>query len=65
MRYLATIHAVDVMTTVHVVVNVRAQNTRDATWSTVADKVLCLNGVGETDPAEWLRDVLIQLLEDT
>lgn len=65
MRYLATIHAVDVMTTVSVTVSIRAQESSEHTWETVRAMHFNFPGTGEDDPTLWIRDVCIAVLEAT
>jgi len=64
MRYVASIHAYDVMDQVWVSAVVREYGS-DPLSTTV--EVIALSdtfaGVGEPDPREWLRDCLIGLLE--
>lgn len=64
MHYTATINAWDVMDTVHVTARVQATT---GTGETPIERVLSasttVSGVGETDPREWLVDVLVALLE--
>lgn len=64
MHYTATINAWDVMDTVHVTATVRAT---PGIGETPPERALSasttVSGVGETDPREWLVDVLVALLE--
>lgn len=64
MRYLATVHAVDVMDTISTSVSIRAQNNSEADWRTLFTHTSTVAGVGEDQPLEWLRDALIALLEE-
>lgn len=65
MRYLATIHAVDVMTTVSVTVNMRAQKSSEHPWETLRTLHFDFPGTGEDDETLWIRDVCIAVLEAT
>ena len=64
MYYLAGISAYDALTTVVVHVSVKTRMEElDGQLGVVFDLTTSLDGVGETDPVEWLRDALVQLLE--
>lgn len=64
MRYVAQVHAYDVMDQVWVAATIRDHSTA---LGESAVEVLALSdtfaGVGEPDPREWLRDALVGLLE--
>jgi len=65
MWYVATINAYDALDRVVVAAVVRA--TAGAVGDPVVDvlhHVCTINGVGEDDEREWLRDALVGLLED-
>ncbi len=64
MYYLATINAYDALDRVVVAAVVRA--TAGAVGDPISDVAQCvvtIPGVGEDDPAQWLRDALVGLLE--
>jgi len=64
MYYIATAHAYDVMDTVTVTAEVRSvPGTGETPTACVLRATTTLSGVGETDPREWLVDVLVALLE--
>ena len=64
MHYIATAHAYDVMDAVHITAEVRhVPGERESTTSAVLRATTTVSGVGETDPARWLMDVLVALLE--
>lgn len=65
MWYVATINAYDALDRVVVAAVVRA--TAGGVGDPIEDVVQCvatIDGVGEDDPREWLRDALVGLLED-
>jgi len=66
MRYIATLHAYDVMSTQHVTLSVR-EYPDDPSWSpsTVFECTTTVPGTGENDPRQWLVDALVGLLEAT
>lgn len=65
MWYSATVHAYDVMDRVQITARVTVLTPGpDQTISPVIVFSTTLEGVGEADPQEWLRDALIGLLED-
>lgn len=64
MYYIASISAYDALTTVVVHASVKTRmDELDGRLGVVFDLTTSLDGVGETDPVEWLRDALVQLLE--
>lgn len=66
MRYEARVTAYDVMDQVWVGVTVHSQEDVLSTGSSVVLHMSeQVTGVGESDPREWLRDVLVALLETT
>lgn len=66
MRYIATVHAYDVMSNVQVSVSVKEypSDPQEPT-STVFVCTTTVPGTGENDPHQWLRDVLVAALEAT
>lgn len=64
MHYIATAHAYDVMDSVTITAEVRSvEGTGETRSASVLRATTTLSGVGETDPREWLVDVLVALLE--
>lgn len=64
MHYIATAHAYDVMDTVHITAEVRSvSGTGETPTASVLHATTTISGVGETEPARWLTDVLVGLLE--
>jgi hypothetical protein len=61
MRYLANIHVVDILDQVHIVARVRVQEEPQGEWMDMVERVLDRNGIGETDPLEWLYTALRHL----
>ena len=62
--YLATVNAFDVMSSVYVNVSLRvAEPAGEHAVTTVRTYECTFDGTGEPDPEEWLRDVLVALLE--
>lgn len=65
MLYVTTIHAYDLLDTVYATAVVRRY---EGTGAGESDSVFActttVQGTGETDPREWLRDALVALLED-
>jgi hypothetical protein len=65
MRFVTTLHAYDLMDTVHATVVVRRyEETEREASSIVFECTTTVPGIGENDPNEWLRDVLVAVLED-
>lgn len=64
MYYLATIHAYDALGTVRVAAEMKQTvgGPGDA-LETVLTVATTLDGVGEDEPARWLRDALVGLAE--
>lgn len=63
-HYIASAHAYDVMDTVTITAIVRSvPGTGETPAETVLRATTTLSGVGETDPREWLVDILVALLE--
>jgi hypothetical protein len=63
---VTTIHAYDLLDTVYATVAVRRyEGSQEEASSTVFGYTTTVLGIGETDPAAWLRDVLVALLENT
>lgn len=64
MVLITTVHAYDLLDSVYATVGVRRY---DETTRAASDSVLACTttfpGTGESDPREWLRDVLVGLLE--
>lgn len=66
MSYQVSISAYDMLTNVHASALVYEIPGGTGHGADLLLHVTCdLAGVGETDPAEWLRDVLVALLEET
>lgn len=64
MHYIATAHAYDVMSTVFITAEVRSVPGEGETGlPAVLRATTTVDGVGETDPARWLEDVLVALIE--
>lgn len=62
--YMASVNAYDCMDTVHVIVSVRSTTAdRSEAIESLLHTATTIPGVGESDPREWLRDVLIGALE--
>jgi hypothetical protein len=60
----ATVHAYDVMDQIFISVSVRATTEdRSETIESELRLTTTIEGVGEDDPREWLRDVLLAALE--
>ena len=61
---MTTLNAYDVMDSVHIIVGVRATTEdRTETIETELRYTTTLPSIGEDDPREWLRDVLVAALE--
>lgn len=64
MWFMASIHAYDVMNTIHVTASVAEQGTEEGrAIHRVLAASTSLDGVGEANPRDWLEDVLVGLLE--
>lgn len=64
MYYLASVHAYDAMG--YVIVSAQLKESTGAPGSELRDVLTTstrLDGVGEDDPARWLRDALVGLAE--
>jgi hypothetical protein len=59
----ASVHSFDMLGHVHVSAEVRQQEGGDEPSSVVLHVNTTVEGTGETDPTEWLRDALVALLE--
>lgn len=65
MRYEARIQAYDVMDQVAVVTTLWVSSQHDAVVHDVLLRsVISIAGVGESDEREWLRDVLVAVIEN-
>lgn len=65
MRFVTTLHAFDLMDTVHASAVVRRYEETETTGSDIVFScTTTVPGIGENDPTEWLRDVLVAVLED-
>ena len=65
MRYEARVTAFDVLDKVHVAVAVyRDNHAGTGTSLLVGTRVSVAPGTGESDPWQWTRDALVQILED-
>lgn len=63
--YYATLYAYDVMDRVQITAQVRSTSPGpEGTIETRFHSATTIPSVGETDPREWLRDVLVGALED-
>lgn len=61
----ADIHAYDVMDQVWITARVRSlEPDRSGPTTLLLEVTTSILGEGETDPRQWLRDVLVGLLED-
>lgn len=61
---MTTVHAYDVLDTVHVHAHVRARGDTPADpIDTVFECTTSVPGTGESDPRLWLQDALVALLE--
>ena len=61
---MATAHAYDVMGSVFITAEVRsAEGPQGTPPSVVLRATTTVDGVGETNPHDWLSDVLVALLE--
>jgi len=61
---MTTINAFDALSTVSIAATVRATaGGAGQPFETVLQCVTAIDGVGEDDPREWLRDALVGLLE--
>ncbi len=65
MRYEATVTAFDVLDQVWVVVSLRGSDgvSTDRSALLGLQRQTTVQGTGETDPREWLRDALIAAIE--
>ncbi len=65
MYYTASIHAYDVLDQVQVTARVRLYESTLVDGSRIEHEcTTTFQGTGETDPRQWLQDVLVGLLED-
>lgn len=64
MWFMASVHAYDVMSQVHITASVRGQiGAGEQLTDLVLATTTTIDGVGESDPRAWLEDVLVGLLE--
>lgn len=59
----AAVHAFDCLGTVHIAVTVHQSEGHGDPNSLVLQQSTTVEGTGETDPREWLRDALVAMLE--
>lgn len=60
-----TIHAFDLMDTVHITTRLKTYpELGPGADSTVLERITSVQSVGEPEDHEWLRDCLVALLED-
>lgn len=59
----ASVHSFDMLGLVHVSAEVRQTEGTDEASQVVLHVNSTVEGTGETDPREWLRDALVSLLE--
>lgn len=64
MRYIASVHAYDVMSSVTTTVLVKEfPDDPEQPPSTVLVCTTTVPGTGESDPREWVKDALVGMLE--
>ena len=64
MRYIASVHAYDVMSSISVTVHVKEfPDDPEAQPSTVFECTTTVPGIGENDPRQWVEDALVAMLE--
>lgn len=61
--YQAAIHSFDCMDSIHVSLIVRELTPEETPNPVVLRLITDIQGTGETDPREWMRDALIAALE--